>query len=100
MWRVCKQGQIIIVCDTAASDAKITSRTYNALSSFLIARKTCYGLAVSEFNDTSARHALMHSTSVLGFLDERTACIYIFSSDICAFSSGAGVALERPPAIR
>ncbi len=31
-------------------------------------------------------HALMHSTYVLSCLDERTACIYIFSSDICAFS--------------
>ncbi len=27
-----------------------------------------------------------HSTSVLSCLDERTACIYIFSSDVCAFS--------------
>ncbi len=31
-------------------------------------------------------HALIHSTYVLRCLDERTACIYIFSSDVCAFS--------------
>ncbi len=31
-------------------------------------------------------HALMRSTSVLSCLDERTACIYIISSDVCAFS--------------
>ncbi len=31
-------------------------------------------------------HALMRSTFVLSCLDERTACIYIISSDVCAFS--------------
>ncbi len=31
-------------------------------------------------------HALMRSTSVLSCLDERTACAYIISSDVCAFS--------------
>ncbi len=31
-------------------------------------------------------HALMHSTYVLSCLDERTACICIFSSEVCAFS--------------
>ncbi len=30
--------------------------------------------------------SLMRSTSVLSCLDERTACIYIISSDVCAFS--------------
>ncbi len=39
-------------------------------------------------------HALMRSTSVLSCLDERTACIYIISSDVGAFSLGAGVNLE------
>ncbi len=30
-------------------------------------------------------HALKHSTYVLSCLDERTACISLFSSDVCAF---------------
>ncbi len=29
---------------------------------------------------------LMHRTYVLLCLDERTACIFIYSSDVCAFS--------------
>ncbi len=39
-------------------------------------------------------HSCACSTSVLSCLDERTACIYIISSDVCAFSQGAGVNLE------
>ncbi len=31
-------------------------------------------------------HALMHRIFVLSCLDERTACIYIFSSHVCTFS--------------
>ncbi len=31
-------------------------------------------------------HSSACSTSVLSCLDERTACIYIISSDVCAFS--------------
>ncbi len=37
-------------------------------------------------SEITFNHALMHSTSVLSCLDERTACIYIFSLDVCAFS--------------
>ncbi len=47
---------------------------------------TSFGAAPASHGYSDTTHSRIHSTYVLSCLDERTACMNIFSSNVCAFS--------------
>ncbi len=46
----------------------------------------CEKCTFEQVENSETTHSCARSTSVLSCQDERTACIYIISSDVCAFS--------------
>ncbi len=77
----CMHTYLYIPADSVSYTVVASHKHTCGHTSFSAAPPSQYYYSYSE-----TTHSCTASTSVLSCLDERTACIYVFSSDVCAFS--------------